>query len=480
MNMKKILLATAALAFMFTSCNHEPDFDGFQEYTPDNLVKLQLTYGGTYTGANGFNQGEDNSDDPKAVAKTKIEEWLNKNYYTAEKGSEATVKYNLIQKETIVSEISALDVDFQRNVTVYDVTEIPGWTNFILEGTNTWQDQSYSGNTYTQCGNVKANTVNWFISPNTMITKGDLFSFDVCTGYYKGDVLSVLISEDYVGAASKANLERATWVDVTSGFNIPKEPVSGYGKLATAGTMNMDKYAGKNVYIAFKYSGSSSINTTIQLDNIKVSREESVTNTNTVEKEARAKVDNNESKWTVSLPSEIAEVVLDENFESGVAYEKVVLNGWLNALLQGSYDWEYRSFSGNLYANISANKHEGVLENWLMTPALKLGMDMVLKFDMKLGYYNGDAFSVMVSEDFNGEPGSIASSTWTDLTSSLVIDKSSVGGYDSNWTNHTIDLSAYTGKTIYIGFKYLGNGTKGDNLVSTTYQLDNIYVGIPK
>ena len=143
--MKKILLATAALAFMFTSCNHEPDFDGFQEYTPDNLVKLQLTYGGTYTGANGFNQGEDNSDDPKAVAKTKIEEWLNKNYYTAEKGSEATVKYNLIQKETIVSEISALDVDFQRNVTVYDVTEfqvglilywkvlIPGKIKVIVE-----------------------------------------------------------------------------------------------------------------------------------------------------------------------------------------------------------------------------------------------------------------------------------------------------------------------------------------------------------
>lgn len=478
--MKKILLATAALAFMFASCNHEPDFDGFEEYRPGNLAKLQLTYGGTYTGTNGFNQGEDNADDPNAVAKTKIEEWLNKNYYSVENGSEATVKYNLIKKETTVSEIYALNADFERNVTVYDKTELAGWTNFISEGTNTWQDQSYSGNTYTQCGNVKVNTTNWFISPKTMITKGDVLSFDVCIGYYKGDVLSVLVSEDYVGAASKSNLDRANWVDITSNFEIPQEPASGYGKLATAGSMNMDIYAGKSVYIAFKYSGTSTVNTTIQLDDIAIYREESVTNTTTIEKEARAKVDNEESKWTVTLPSEIAEVVLDENFESGAAYDKVLLSGWMNALLQGTYDWEYRAFGGNLYANLSANKHEGVLENWLMTPPMKLGMDMELRFDMKLGYYNGDALSVMISEDFNGEAGNIATATWTDLTSNLEIDKSSVGGYDSNWTNHTLDLSAYTGKTVYIGFKYLGNGTKGDDMITTTYQLDNIYVGIPK
>ena len=129
---------------------------------------------------------------------------------------------------------------------------------------------------------------------------------------------------------------------------------------------------------------------------------------------------------------------------------------------------------------MSANKHEGVIENWLVTPALKLGKDMILSFDMKLGYYNGDALSLFVSTDFNGEASNISTATWTNLTSQLKIDKSSVGGYDVNWTNYKIDLSSYTGKTIHVAFKYLGNGTKGESLISTTYQLDNIYTGIPK
>ena len=42
--MKKIILATAALALVFVSCNHEPEFDGMKEYSPGNVLKLELTY----------------------------------------------------------------------------------------------------------------------------------------------------------------------------------------------------------------------------------------------------------------------------------------------------------------------------------------------------------------------------------------------------------------------------------------------------
>lgn len=41
--MKKIILATAALALVFVSCNHEPEFDGMKEYSPGNVLKLELT-----------------------------------------------------------------------------------------------------------------------------------------------------------------------------------------------------------------------------------------------------------------------------------------------------------------------------------------------------------------------------------------------------------------------------------------------------
>lgn len=481
--MKKSILLIAGLMFIFTSCNHQPYFEGLEEYTPGNLAKLQLTFDGSYTGNNAFNMGEDNADDPNAVAKVKIEEWLNDKYYSVEKGSEATIKYNIQKKETTLSKISTLNVDFERSVIDAAPTQISGWVNFLEEGNEDksfWVDKAYNGNIYTQCGNTGTDTKCWFISPKILISKGDMLSFDVTVGYYKGDVLSVLISTDYAGAATVKNLNKASWIDVTDKFKIPQEPTNKYGTLDKAGTFDLSEYAGRSIYLAFKYTGSVKVSTTVLLDNIEVSREESQTESSIIVKEARAAVNNNESKWTVTLPSEIADVVLDENFESGKAYDKVAVAGWLNAIVQGTYNWEYRSFSNNLYTNLSANKHEGALETWLVTPAMNLQQDMVLKFDTKLGYYNGDALSLMISEDFNGEPGSINTATWDDLTSNLTFDKSSVGGYDVNWTSHTVDLSAYTGKVVYIGFKYLGNGTKGDDLCSTTYQIDNVYVGISK
>ena len=101
---------------------------------------------------------------------------------------------------------------------------------------------------------------------------------------------------------------------------------------------------------------------------------------------------------------------------------------------------------------------------------------MILNFDMKLGYYNGDAMTILVSEDFDGETGSLGTATWVDVTSQLTIDKSSTGSYDSDFTNHTVELAAFANKKVYIAFKYLGDGAGP----STTYQLDNIYIGIKK
>ncbi|TWV12869.1 DUF5017 domain-containing protein [Bacteroidaceae bacterium HV4-6-C5C] len=481
--MKKILLiSTATLALVFTACNHEPDFDGLRDYKAGNQLKLQVTYGGTYTGKNGFNMGEDNPDNPSAIAKTKIEDWLNANYYTAEKGSEATIKYNVIKKSTSTTTVYTLNTNFEQNYTVGDNVNIQGWTNFEANSVYNWKYSTYSGNTYAQCGNIKDVATSWLVSPKIKISKGDVLSFDLAIGYWKGNVLSVLISEDYSGGASVSNLtqDKAKWVDITSKFKIPEEPAKGYGTMAKAGTYDLSVYAGKSIYIAFRYAGDATKNTTVQLDNIQIEHQDTETSTSTVEKEARATIAGDDSKWVVTLPSEVPDVVLDEGFESGKTNDHFVGDGWLNALVQGTYYWDYKSFSGNLYVSLSANKHEGVLENWLVTPVLNLGKDMILSFDMKLGYYNGDALSLLISNNFDGEAANISAATWSNVTSQLTIDKSSTGGYDTNWSNYKVDLSSYTGKKVYVAFKYLGNGTKGDNLISTTYQLDNIYVGIPK
>lgn len=147
---------------------------------------------------------------------------MNSTYYTAEKGSEATIKYNLLK--TSYSDEVGFNEDFQRNFVNGANTEIDGWMNYFT-GEKTWINKIYSGNAYTQMANGDAETTEaWLITPKYTVVKGDKLSFDVCVGYYKGDCLQVFISEDFSGSSSDVTSKYTTWEDVTENFDIPKEP----------------------------------------------------------------------------------------------------------------------------------------------------------------------------------------------------------------------------------------------------------------
>ncbi len=98
--------------------------------------------------------------------------------------------------------------------------------------------------------------------------------FDVNVGYWNATCLQVLVSENFDG--NVANIGTATWNDVSSSFTFPVIPVGAYGVLAPAGVANLTLYAGKKVYVAFKYTGDSrtatvtKITTTYQIDNFNV------------------------------------------------------------------------------------------------------------------------------------------------------------------------------------------------------------------
>jgi len=152
---------------------------------------------------------------------------------------------------------------------------IDGWINYDFKGSYFWQCRVFSGNQYTQMTSNNSGTENevWLIPPQIDLTQAisPLFSFDICAGYYNGDCLSVLVSENFNGTVD--GIQAATWTDISSDFAIPTSPASGYGTLATAGSMDFSNYAGKKVYIAFKYSGDGQGNvrtTTYEIDNIKV------------------------------------------------------------------------------------------------------------------------------------------------------------------------------------------------------------------
>lgn len=161
-----------------------------------------------------------------------------------------------------------------------------GWTQVITVGGGTkyWRVRTRtSSGVTTFYSEISANggaveaTETYVISPLVDLTQttANEFSFNLCVGYWTADCLKVLITTDANALTTPATV---TWTDVSANFTIPSTPTNTYGPFVTAGTMDLDAaFAGKKIYIAFKYSGEYIANadpgnrtTTYQLDDILV------------------------------------------------------------------------------------------------------------------------------------------------------------------------------------------------------------------
>jgi len=182
------------------------------------------------------------------------------------------LEYRYADKEPSGTTVTLISEDFEE-YNVDDLIESNGWTSFSETGTRNWQAKQYSGNKYAQMSNGSSGqNIAWIISPQIDLgtTKGYDLTFDVTVGYWRASCLQVLLSTDPNAALDPANV---TWTDITSNFDIPEEPASGYGVMGSAGKMNMDAYSG-DIYIAFKYVGNADTDpqqtTTYQIDNFSI------------------------------------------------------------------------------------------------------------------------------------------------------------------------------------------------------------------
>lgn len=242
--MKKNIWMVLAAASLMTACDYnEKYFEGFDETDQSNVQKYTVEYT-----EKTFKETES--------AKDVIIPWLTQKYYTCDNGSFASVSY--MQETTEIKEVPVLEQDFERNVVDKEATDVAGWLNYSVKGTAPWYDKAYSNNVYTECSAYKADgeVQSWIISPKFKAEVGDVFSFDVCIGNYKGDALKVYVSSTFQGNSGSITNKYTEWEDVTDNFSIPQEPVKGYGSMARAGSMKLDEFAGKNIYIAFVYEGA--------------------------------------------------------------------------------------------------------------------------------------------------------------------------------------------------------------------------------
>ena len=158
-----------------------------------------------------------------------------------------------------------------------------------------------------------------------------------------------------------------------------------------------------------------------------------------------------------------AQILFTENFDSGMP------TGWTQIDANNdNYGWEHSSNPASYFAagtDLSGTGHNAstgfVLsgsftnvtqsaitpDNWLITPAINLTANSTLKFYVcgQDANYSAEHYGVYVS-----------TTNATSTSSFTLLNEWTVGSSkaQSPWEEKTIDLSAYTGQTVYIAFRH--------------------------
>ncbi len=150
------------------------------------------------------------------------------------------------------------------------------WTAFSVSGAQVWSHSTSFGNPGA-CAKMSgfANSTNntnedWLISPAqdlSSLTNGATLTFDTATKF-TGNALQVFISNNYSGSGSPS-AAGVTWTPITATLS----PINGNFVWTGSGNINIDSFTGignTTVYVAFKYTSTTSASATWEVDNVKI------------------------------------------------------------------------------------------------------------------------------------------------------------------------------------------------------------------
>ncbi len=320
--------------------------------------------------------------------------------------------------------------EYFNDAVAYSDISIEGWTNIFVQGDRKWQGKDFSGNKYAQATgyNSGLNAMEcWLITPPVINTAGDKkLNFKCAMAYWEHTInepITVLASTDFDGS----NFVTANWVVLQA--TLPTSSSTNY-TFIESGEVSLAGFVG-NVAIAFKYVGSDTESTSIQIDDV-----------------------------TVNTGGGVTPGILSANFNSN-------WNDFETISVQGTQAWERNNTygpDGSACARMSGFSGGSNANNdWLISPAVDLTDYTSINFTFETAKnYTGNDLVVKISTNYTGNPETAA---WTELQATF-----SSGSWD--WTpSGDIDLSSYAGQTIFIGFQYTSTAS-----ASATWEVDNVLI----
>ncbi len=157
------------------------------------------------------------------------------------------------------------------------------------------------------------------------------------------------------------------------------------------------------------------------------------------------------------------------DFASIVTKQTIALNGWYNIGEVGGILYSgYVGSTGSL-ASITAFKvATAPITSWLISPTFTIpasAKSPSVNFNCIDGYDNGATLGLYVGTYNGNNTPSQAPNSWTKLPYTAPSGKTT--GYSTLTPSGLIDLSAYKGQTIRLGFRYDGDATH-----NTTFEFD--------
>lgn len=165
-------------------------------------------------------------------------------------------------------------------------------------------------------------------------------------------------------------------------------------------------------------------------------------------------------------------ILLEEDFETSSG--EISITDWVNYRENGTKSWRSYSdtYSQSKAARIgSKNSGDTKTITWLITKGIDLNAttEEFLSFKTSNSFANGSTLEVLISTNWDQTNANITAANWVVLPAKIVSD----GENFKNWIHSTyINLSEYSG-TVFIAFKYTGNGNIN---FDGTYELDNIKI----
>lgn len=179
------------------------------------------------------------------------------------------VDFNLPIGGTDIQYLPTFTENFESYATSTGGAIFPKYVNDAFVGSRYWDVKSFSNNKYIQMSSFNSGGNNkTYLAMPVAFTPGNKLSFKTKNGFYKGDVLKVYYSKNYVPGG---DINQATLVDITESFAISKGTTSGYAtNFTNSGAYLIPASLTGNGFFIFEYYGTSSNTTTIQIDDIVV------------------------------------------------------------------------------------------------------------------------------------------------------------------------------------------------------------------